>query len=139
VGVLYGERSDVMFAVWLMTYLRDHTWKEVQRAKKQWPMWGRTECEDFRKAMASRLQARMKELRRERDVAFREAGTGTALVVVSDKLAKRDAEFGGQSFGKSKKVAYRNGNAVAAGREAGDKVGFARPLSGNQQRAAIAA
>jgi len=135
----YGERSDVMFAVWLFTYLRDNVWKEANKAKKQNPTWGRTDTEDFRKAMSTRLQARMKTLRKERDVAFKAAGTGTALVVVSDKLARRDAEFGEQKFGQGKKVEARNYSAAQAGFNAGDRVGFSRPVTGVQQRAALAA
>lgn len=134
----YGERSDVMFAVWLITYLRDNVWKEVQKAKKDHPHWGKTDTEDFRKAMAIRLSTRMRVLRKERDEVFATSGTGTALVVVSDKLARRDAEFGGQQYDKSK-VEARNHEAANAGRAAGDRVGFNRPVAGNQQYVAIAA
>ncbi|MCF8177809.1 MAG: hypothetical protein K9J74_04830 [Sulfuritalea sp.] len=51
--------------------------------------------------MAARLSSRMRDLRRERDAEFAAAtrqGTGRALVLVTDKLAKRDAEFGSSKY-----------------------------------------
>jgi hypothetical protein len=139
----YGERSDVMFAVWLQTYLRDIVWREVKKAAKEHG-WGRVESEDFRKAMSTRLQARMKALRAERDKEFAAAvdsrgETGTALVIVSDKLVKRDAEFGEQKFGKTQQVSVRSASAIAAGREAGNRVGFNRVVGGGAEKARIAA
>lgn len=139
----YGERSDVMFAVWLFTYLRDTVWKEVKKAAKE-NGWGRVESEDFRKAMSTRLQVRMKQLRKERDAEFAAAKnsagqTGTALVIVSDKLVKRDAEFGEQKFGKAQPHQARSYDASRAGREAGDRVGFNRVINNSVPRAQIEA
>ena len=75
-----------------------------------------------------RLSRRMRDLRKERDVVFK-AGTGTALVVVSDKLAKRDAEFGAAKY-KSSKVSLTNAAAAAMGREAANKVGLNKVVTG---------
>lgn len=131
----FGEASDVLFAVWLVTYLRDAVWREAKKYGGD-----RKANGDFRHAMACRLQARMYALRAERDVAYRDATnsagqTGTALVIVSDKLAKRDAQFGEQKT-KSAKREYRDLSATFAGRSAGDKVGFNRPVgsSSNDRR-----
>jgi hypothetical protein len=129
----YGEASDVMFAQWLVTYLRDTVWREAKKYGGN-----RAENGDFRHAMASRLQARMYALRAERDVAFREATNasgqkGTALMIISDKLVKRDAEFGEQKTKAAKKT-YRDHAAVGAGRAAGEKVGFSRPVGTNNDR-----
>lgn len=67
-------------------------------------MWA--ESEDFRKSMAGRLSSRMAELRRERDVEFAAApsreGVGTALILVTDKLAQRNPEFGTPKYRTSK-------------------------------------
>jgi hypothetical protein len=132
----YGERSDVLFAVWLQTYLRDVVRRTVDRCGL-----GRAEKTDFRKAMVLRMCARLRTLRKERDAVFAEAkvGVGTALMVLSTKLAKRDAEFGAQTYGKSKKVEVRSGNAAEMGYEAGNTVGFNRPLSGGGFRGQLAA
>jgi hypothetical protein len=128
----YGERTDVAFAVWLVTYLRDTVWREVRKQQKE-NGWGRKESEDFRQAMASRLQARMKKLRKERDAAFAEASSGTALVLVNQKLALRDAEFGVQKVKHGPARSASSVHAIEAGRATGDRVGFARPLAGGQK------
>lgn len=133
----YGEASDVIFAQWLVTYLRDAVWRETKKYGGD-----RTTNGDFRHAMASRLQGRMYALRAERDVVYSEAVNtagqkGTALVVVSDKLARRDEEFGPQES-RSKKRQYQNGIAAMAGYAAGEKVGFNRPITNRGgQHAAI--
>lgn len=123
----YGEASDVIFAQWLVTYLRDTVWCEAKKFGGD-----RAANGDFRHAMACRLQARMYTLRTERDVAFREATNsagqkGTALMIISDKLVKRDAEFGVQES-KTMKKQYRDHAAVGAGYAAGERVGFSRPV-----------
>lgn len=129
----YGEVSDVAFAVWLQTYLRDAVRKTVERQTDL----ARSEKADFRKAMVLRLTARMRDLRAEREEVFKTSGTGRALVIVNDKLAKRDAEFGAQTYGKAKRVELRSGAAAARGREAGDRVGFNRPISGGARHGVL--
>lgn len=134
VGIgFYGDQGDIVFAVWLVEYLRD----TVQRSAADRKDLDRSQREAFRMAMALRLVKRMKELRAERDVAFK-ASSGTALVVISDKLAQRDAEFGAPSYQKSK-TRITDRNAAEAGRAAADKVGFSRPLAGGQAQTRIAA
>ena len=128
----YGERGDIAFAVWLMDYLRD----AVQSTAVAHKELSRADREAFRKGMATRLSKRMRDLRAERDVAFK-VGTGTALVVVSDKLAKRDVEFGKPNY-KTNNVSVTNAAAAAMGRAAADKVGLGRPVSGQQQHMALA-
>jgi len=123
----YGEASDVLFAVWLVSFLRDCVWREAKKYGGD-----RISNADFRHAMAGRLQKRMMDLRAERDVAYQEATNsagqkGTALVVVSDKLARRDAEFGEQKSKNAERIP-RDSQATFAGRGAGDKVGFSRPI-----------
>ena len=88
-----------------------------------------------RKAMAARLSSRMGDLRRERDAEFAAAanpqGTGTALVLVTDKLAKRDAEFGSPKY-KHSRATVRDAMAAHKGSLAGDRVGFAKPIEGGR-------
>jgi N-acetylglucosamine-6-phosphate deacetylase len=91
--------------------------------------------EDFRKAMAARLSSRMRDLRLERDAEFAAAatrqGTGVALVLVTDKLAKRDAEFGSPKY-KHSRITVRDQMAAHKGSLAGDRVGFAKPIKSGQ-------
>lgn len=136
----YGERADTLFAQWLVGYLKASVWGALNLARKDHPEWGRIETEDFRKAMAVRLSSRMRDLRRERDVEFAVStspqGIGTALVLVNDKLTRRDAQFGSPKY-TSSRIAMRDQTAAHKGSQAGDQVGFARPLSGGVARARI--
>ena len=131
----YGERSDTLFAQWLAGYLKQSVWTALERARRAHPEWRRSEPEDFRKAMAGRLSERMRALRNGRDVEFAAAasphGTGTALVLVTEKLEKRDAEFGAPRY-KVSRITMRSPVAVRKGQEAGDQVGFSKPLQGDQ-------
>jgi len=122
----YGERSETLFAVWLLTYLRDTVWR-VAAKQKDLP---RAAREEFRKAMAMRLCQRMRQLRLERDVELSKPSSGTALIVVSDKLALRDQEFGAPKYSK-KKVNLTNAEAAARGRASAENVGFSRVISSN--------
>jgi Protein of unknown function (DUF2786) len=127
----YGDRVDTLFAQWLVGYLKDSVRAALNSVRKDHPEWGRIEAEDFRKAMSVRLSQRMKALRRERDIEYAAApnklGTGTALVLVTDKLARRNAEFGAPEY-KSSRIGIRDQTAAHKGSLAGDQVGFAKPL-----------
>jgi hypothetical protein len=129
----YGDRADTLFAQWLAGYLKSSVWEALNLAHRQHPDWGRGEMEDFRKGMAVRLSSRMQALRRERDVEFAAAvgcqGAGTALVLITEKLAKRDAEFGTPKY-KNSRVMVRDQVAAHKGSLAGDQIGFARPIEG---------
>ena len=134
VGIgFYGDQGDIVFAVWLIEYLRD----TVQHSAAGRKDLDRAQREAFRTAMSLRLIKRMKELRAERNDAFK-ASSGTALVVVSDKLAQRDAEFGAPNYQKYK-ARITDRNAAEAGRAAADKVGFSRPLASGVTQGRITA
>lgn len=124
----YGDRSDVLFATWLITYLRDTVWRVVAKQKDL----SRLEREDFRKAMVGRLNFRMKQLRSEREEAFKQ-GTGTALVVVNTKISERDAEFGAPQY-KRTSVVVRSQEAAHRGRGEADKVGFNKVIGGEERK-----
>lgn len=136
----YGDRADTLFAQWLVGYLKSSVWSALNKARKDHPEWSRVEAEDFRKAMAARLSTRMRDLRRERDAEFAAApnsqGTGTALVLVTDKLAQRDAEFGSPKYRRAR-VEMRDPIAAHKGSLAGDQVGFAKPLQRGAGEATI--
>jgi hypothetical protein len=127
----YGDRSDTLFAQWLVGYLKDSVWEALNAAHREHRDWSRSEMEDFRKAMAARISSRMRDLRRERDAEFAATvtaqGTGRALMLVTDKLAKRDAEFGTPKY-RNTRVMVRDQFAAQKGSLAGDQVGFARPI-----------
>ena len=127
----YGDRADTLFAQWLVGYLKDSVWKALYRTRKDHPEWTGIEAEDFRKAMAVRLSNRMRDLRRERDAEFAAAphsqGAGTALVLVTDKLARRDVEFGAPKY-KTSSVQVRDRTAAHKGLQAGDQIGFSKPI-----------
>jgi hypothetical protein len=129
----YGDRADTLFARWLVGYLKANVWDALNVAHRQHPEWSRSDMEDFRKAMAARLSSRMRDLRRERDAEFAAAansqGTGTALVLVTDKLARRDAEFGSPKY-KHSRIVLRDQIAARKGHLAGEQVGFAKPIQG---------
>lgn len=123
-GKFQGEETDVEYAVWLAKRLRDDI-----RAQSAAFMGSRRERELFRKGMASRLQGRMKQLRKERNAEYQAAGTGTALVVVTTKIALRDEEFGKQQTRRHPTNVF-NRDAYGAGRAAGDRASLNRPIGG---------
>jgi hypothetical protein len=64
-------------------------------------------------------------------------GTGTALVLVNDKLNQRDAEFGAPKY-QASRIELRDQTAAHKGSLAGDKVGFSKPLADGQTRTRFA-
>jgi hypothetical protein len=126
-----GDETDVEYAVWLAKNLRDMCRKEATA------YYGcRAEKEAFRKGFCSRIQARMKALAAERKVELSKAvtSTGTALILVNQKLALRDEVFGAQMF---KTTRAKRGYGWSDGHRAGDKANFNRPLGGNKTNARL--
>ena len=58
--------------------------------------------------------------------------TGTALMVIQNKLVLRDAEFGRQGHGRKSRVKFAS-NGFTQGRAAADKVNFNRPIGSSAQ------
>lgn len=130
----YGEESDVVFAVWLAEYLKKVVWVNVRKLKG----FTRPEKNDFRKAMAGRLQARMKQLRKERNAVFKDAesvnGKGTALIIVGEKLALRDEQFGAPTY-EERAFTLRSLAAHAAGLDAANSVNLNKPIEPPKRQA----
>jgi len=138
IGVQFaGDVIDVEYAVWLMKHLRD----TIRAMGTAYICRGYTddervrEREVFRRGMSWRLRERMKALRKERNAAMEavKTATGTALMVIDQKIALRDAEFGKPKYTTVHSSMWDR-RAGAAGREAGDKVGFSRPVSATKGR-----
>jgi hypothetical protein len=124
-----GDATDLEYAAWLFKKLRDLGYAESKSVAGK-------HRETFRKSYAIRLQERMRILRAERDQAMKEAvtKTGNALMIVNNKLALRDAQFGRQGVRNSR--ANLGSQGFHEGRNAADRANFGRPLgsAANQPR-----
>ena len=124
-----GDANDLEYAAWLFKKLRDFGYAESKSVAGK-------HRETFRKSYAIRLQERMRVLRTERDQAMKAAvtKTGNALMVVNNKLALRDAQFGRQGVRNSR--ANLGSQGFREGRNAADRANFTRPLgsAANQPR-----
>lgn len=122
-----GDEADIEYCAWLFKRLRDFGYAECKSVA------GRHR-DTFCKAYALHLCTRMKALRAERDVAMKAAVTtaGTALMVVQNKLALRDAQFGKQGHGRTSKVKFAS-DGFRQGRAAADSVNFNRPIGSSGQ------
>lgn len=130
-----GDEVDVEYALWLGHHIRT----QIRVVANAWDAPGATgderwaNREEFRHSMAHRICDRMKALRAERTEAYR--STGMALVVIEDKIAQRDQQFGVQKYGSSKRSHPRGSTeAFYAGKAAGDKVQIHRPIEGGAKR-----
>jgi hypothetical protein len=127
-----GEIMDVEYAGYLTKHLRD----TIRRQSAKF-VGGRKEREDFRRGMVNRIGQRMTELKRamKEELRATPAGNaGTALVIVDQKIALRDEQFG--KFKTSKSYSRSAGAfAFGAGSAAGDKVGLGRPVGHETKRA----
>lgn len=130
---LEGDAIDVQYAVYLLKHLRD----TIRATSASAPFATKADRETFRRAMVSRLCERMTAMRAESDAELRQSKTmneagnviqNTALVLVSQKIALRDAEFGKAQYKSGTGRRYADHNAASAGRNAGDRVGFGRPV-----------
>lgn len=135
-----GDETDVEYAVWLAERIREEI--RTRAAMYQAPgassdeKWANRE--EFRHAMARRIKDRLMALHEEQKDALKKAtegGTGTALVLVEDKIKQRDAQFG-VWVTSQKKVSHIRGtfDAHHAGNQAGDQVSLHRPLGKGQEK-----
>ena len=124
---LEGDAIDVQYAVYLLKHLRD----TIRATSAAAPFATKSDRETFRRAMVGRLRERMQAMRAESDAELRRTeltSGGTALVLVSQKIALRDAQFGKARYGHKGSSRYASHSAASAGRSAGDRVGFGRPV-----------
>lgn len=124
---LEGDAIDVQYAVYLLKHLRD----TIRATSAAAPFATKADRETFRRAMVSRLCERMQAMRAESDAELRRTeltSGGTALVLVSQKIALRDAQFGKARYSHKGSSRYASHSTASAGRSAADKVGFGRPV-----------
>ena len=123
-----GDEQDIEYAGWLFKKMRDFGYAESKAVAGK-------HRDTFLKAYAMKLTERMRKLRAERDAALKAAvtKTGTALMVVQNKVALRDAEFGAQGKGRTTRVRFASDGFVQ-GRAAAERVTFNRPIGGGAQR-----
>lgn len=119
-----GDYSDVQFAAWLLKNLRDHV-----RFDSDEFMGSRADREQFRVSMVQRLSERMRELRAAQTAEMQQSES-RALVWVNTKVVARDDEFGAPNYTRRRVRSTGSYGAREAGRDAGDKVGFNKPIGG---------
>jgi hypothetical protein len=88
----------------------------------------------FQLGMANRINQRIRAMCAERD-ATQNASASRALVLVSDKkvaVAAYAQKVWPRLRSSSTSYSSGNGGAFSAGRAAGDRVGFGRPIGGGQ-------
>lgn len=85
--------------------------------------------------MVKRIRERAEALKREQNESLGKvrAGDTTALVVIDDKIKQRDAELGPPTYKTDPRIRHVDRTAALAGYAAGDKVGFARPVTAGEQ------
>lgn len=132
--VFCGLRSDAQFATWLL----DHLALYVQKALAEHLMgdlaYGgdrRLVINGFVIGCCSRISGRLNELVTGSQAAA--VGNSRALVVVKDAAITAKMAEAGVNLRKSRSSSRQyDAGAYAAGRAAGDRASFGRPVSGNQ-------
>lgn len=129
---LRGDSCDLGYAVYLQKHLRDAIRHDSNKFAGT-----RREREDFRRAMVGRIAERLQALKREQREAMEKVATATsnALVIITSKIALRDEFFGHKPRYTSGGNRHYDNYALGAGRAAGDKVGFGRPIGQSTTRA----
>lgn len=130
--VFCGLPSDARFATWLLDSLAqfvraelvNHLMSDLNIGADRTAV-----CNGFAAGCCSRISARLRELVAQSKSA--QTSNGRELVVVkSAAVSAKMAELG-ITLGKSRSSSRRfDGNAYAAGKAAGDRASFGRPVSG---------
>lgn len=125
-----GDAIDVEYAVYLTKHLRDSTFAAVRAFNGD-----KRDKESFKRAMAARLCERMQQLNKERNDELKtpSASSCKALAVIQNKIALRDEQFGKFKVKTGRSSANTNRGATY-GRQAGNNVGFGRPVEANGTR-----
>lgn len=122
-----GDRPDVEFAVFLLDTIRRAMDSEYERFYRSGV--GRGAKKSFQLGMAFRISERLRALVADRQ----KARTSDCRALVVTKSAEVNKVFK-HLYPHTRKVSSRGGSnagAYGAGKRAGDRVGFGRPIGGN--------
>lgn len=145
-----GDRPDVEMAIYLTDLIREALDSAYTQWRRSQPNVGRGAKASFQMSMACRVSSRLSSLKETFEPLpqehVRSELTSTTLVVASineEKLQRVKAEFKARypRLRASSGFSYRssaNASAGQAGRDAGDKVNFGRPVSGANSKAIAA-
>jgi hypothetical protein len=132
----FGLRSDADFAAWLTATLDQFMINSVQKFILSQPRMEarlRWEAEKaFVFGACNRINERLVQLTKERRASRQTSGDGRSLVVVKNAIVQREfAKLGMKlrSASGSRAMVKDNG-AYGAGRAAGDRASFGRPVNG---------
>lgn len=130
---LFGTDSDVEFAKFLIQIVRAAMDQELARYRMRCSELGeptgRRQSNSFLKGMAARIAERLRQMKRDQQ-ADTVASTGRNLMVVKGALVKSEfAKLNIRLIKGGSKGAGDHG-AHSAGKAAGDRVGFNRPVGG---------
>lgn len=133
-NIFFGLPSDVDFAVWLLDSLTNFVEAQCggfaldKLFNEDRPI-SEAERNGFMIACARRIVERLKELTAARQPTA--AATGNALIVLKNQIVQREFNKLGIHL-RNGSFASRNtdGAAMAAGRAAGDRASFGRPVQG---------
>jgi hypothetical protein len=121
-GIRYkGHREDVVFACWLLNYLKDRLRDATRKANCGSPE-GR---ETFRKAFARGVLVKLRDIQTQRPKELPK----NALIVVDTKIAERDKHFGGESYRTTKsRSTFKDFDNYIKGFNAGKSVTINKPI-----------
>ncbi len=124
-----GDAADIEYTSYLFKKMRDYGYAESKSVTSR-------HRDTFLKAYALRLCDRMDALLAERTAAMKAVVTksGTALMVIQNKIALRDQQFGRQIYGRTRRVKFAS-DGFTQGRAAAERVNFNRPIVHTEQRA----
>jgi hypothetical protein len=137
--VYAGLPSDVQFAEWLLDHLENFVRGELaEYLAKDWrdASERRRRINGFVVGCCARISERMRELVRQSKVKAQAVSNSRALVLVNikkqaiDDVMKADGIRLTHSVGRSRRIDF---GAIGAGRLAGERASFGRPVGGGAQ------
>jgi hypothetical protein len=129
--VFCGLPSDARFATWLLDSLAAFVRAELVRHLMNDVSVGgdrRIVCNSFAAGCTSRISARLNELCAQ---PATNANSRALIIVKSQAVSAKMAELGIKLRSSRSSSSRIDGNAYAAGKAAGDRASFGRPVSGN--------
>lgn len=139
--VFFGLRSDTDFASWLLVSLRAHVIRSAteymlndppiyEMVGMPKPVWETEKA--FMMGCISRINERLAALSVERRKATITVSDGRSLIVAKKGLVEAEMSRLGIKLGRTSgsSTNARSGSAMSAGRSAGDRATFGRPVNG---------